>query len=121
MKTQSAKAKGRRLQKLVVSRILEFFPELSNRDVLSRPMGSQGTDVILSEIAHKKFPFAVECKNQEKNKGLIDMYAQAVANQTVDDMTALLVLGSNNSHTLVMLDLYSFMKLVRKAHEQSKV
>ena len=65
MKTASAKAKGRRLQQYVAMRIKATFT-LPDTDVKSLPMGSQGTDVWLSEAAQKEFPFEVECKALEK-------------------------------------------------------
>jgi hypothetical protein len=66
MNTSSAKAKGRRLQQWVVERILRAFPALSDKDVVSVPMGVNDTDVRLSECAQKAFNFAVECKNTER-------------------------------------------------------
>lgn len=118
MKTQSAKAKGRRLQKQVVNLILDSFPDLTARDVQSRSMGAAGTDVILSEAAFKRFPWAVEAKNQERNKGLLDMWGQAQANKTEDGYT-LLVLGCNNMSPLAVIDLNIFMKLVRENYVPS--
>src|SRR5438552_10735913 len=66
MKTASAKAKGRRLQKLVVAAILEHYTDLTEADVTPAIMGESGIDVKLSEAARRVFPYAVECKNVEK-------------------------------------------------------
>lgn len=66
MNTSSAKAKGRRLQQHVVKRILDTFTELSDKDVVSVPMGVNDADVRLSEAAQRVFNFAVECKNTER-------------------------------------------------------
>ena len=41
MKTSSAKAKGRNLQKWVVSKLIEHL-QLDEEDLESRPMGSTG-------------------------------------------------------------------------------
>lgn len=68
MKTQSAKAKGRKLQQHVAQRITEEF-ELHDGDVESRPMGSGGADIMMSSAARKKFPFSVECKNTKTTPG----------------------------------------------------
>jgi hypothetical protein len=63
---QSRKAKGRRLQQHVRDRVLETFEQLEDGDVRSTSMGASGVDVLLSPLAQKLFPFAVECKNQER-------------------------------------------------------
>jgi hypothetical protein len=62
MKTSSCKSKGRALQKHVAREIAETL-DLEEDDVVSRPMGSGGEDIMLSPAARKKFPFSVECKN----------------------------------------------------------
>jgi hypothetical protein len=62
---QSRKAKGRVAQQQVAKAILAKFPELTERDVMSVPIGTQGDDILLSEAAVKKFPFSVEVKCQE--------------------------------------------------------
>jgi hypothetical protein len=63
--TASKKAKGRRLQQYIVDKLLEKFPELTERDIRSTSMGKSGEDIELSEVASKSFPFSVEAKNQE--------------------------------------------------------
>jgi hypothetical protein len=62
MKSQSRKAKGRELQKHAASVIREVL-DLPEEDVVSRPMGSAGEDIMLSERARAKIPFDIECKN----------------------------------------------------------
>lgn len=119
MKTQSAKAKGRRLQQYVVKKILETFSNLSNLDVQSRAMGSQGTDVMLSKIAQDTFGFSVECKNRETNKGIYDAYDQAISN--CDNTWPLVVLGMNNRPPLAILKFDTFMTLAKAYYEQSKI
>jgi hypothetical protein len=57
----SRKAKARRLQQKVVALILEEYPELTERDVKSVPMGVTGADIELSQRAFDLFPFSVEC------------------------------------------------------------
>lgn len=66
MKTSSAKQKGRVLQKKVRDDILKTFPELTDRDVSSTPMGVAGEDIKLSEKAFKMLGLVIETKNQEK-------------------------------------------------------
>lgn len=65
MKPSSAKAKGRKLQQQVRDLILETFSDLEPDDVRSTSMGAGGEDVLLSPLARRKFPFSVECKNQQ--------------------------------------------------------
>ena len=66
MKTQSCKAKGRRLQQQVRDKILSCFDHLTLDDVRSTSMGAGGEDVQLSTEARKCVPFSFECKNVEK-------------------------------------------------------
>lgn len=115
MKTSSCKAKGRRLQKLVVAKILSLFSNLSERDVQSRAMGSQGTDIVLSEAAHKCFPFSVECKNRETNKGLYDAYDQAISNCNED--YPLVVLGRNTREPLAVIKLDTLLRFYKGFYE----
>ena len=64
MKTDK-KSKGRRLQKWV----RELTPEKLNiheEDIESRSMGASGEDLITLKTAREKFPYSIECKNQEK-------------------------------------------------------
>ena len=65
MKTSSAKAKGRNLQKWVVQKLVEHL-SADQEDIESRPMGSQGEDVIMGKQTRQIFPYSIECKNQEK-------------------------------------------------------
>lgn len=94
----------------MVQKILEKFRSLTNRDVQSRAMGSQGTDVVLSEAAFRLFGYGVECKNKEANKSLIDDFNQAQENS--EQGKPLLVLSANNSPVLVVLKLDDFMELL---------
>lgn len=66
MRPQSAKAKGRKLQKEVRNAILETFPTLHPDDVRSTSMGAAGEDILLSHAARTAFPYSVECKNVER-------------------------------------------------------
>ena len=76
---QSRKAKGRNLQKEVVSVIIKNFPHLSEDDVRSTSSGAAGEDVLLSKAARAVFPFSIECKATERFN-LWDAYKQAESN-----------------------------------------
>lgn len=111
MKTSSAKAKGRNLQKWVVAKILATWSTLTSNDVRSTSMGNQGVDIQLSEAAMLKFPWAVECKNQQKLKQVYDMWDQAIENAK-PPLHPLLVIKMNNRKPLAVMDFETFMSMV---------
>ena len=78
MKPQSAKAKGRKLQQWVRDQLIEHR-DIHPEDIESRSMGAGGEDLIMARDARQKFPYSIECKNQEK-LNIWDAYAQAHAN-----------------------------------------
>ena len=78
MKTQSAKAKGRRLQQWVRDQLIDKLL-ISEEDVESRSMGASGEDLIMARDARRKFPYSIECKNVEK-VNVWDAYEQAKGN-----------------------------------------
>lgn len=65
-KARRAKQIGRDGQKEVREILLERFPVLGQRDITSRPMGSGGEDLMLSEAAYKVLPFDIEVKHAQK-------------------------------------------------------
>jgi hypothetical protein len=110
MKPQSAKAKGRKLQQYIAEKILELFPELTERDVKSTSMGVSGDDIQLSEEATKKFPFSVEAKNQER----LQIW-EALKQSTKDnrDLTPLLVFKRNRSEVYCAMKFEDFLSLLK--------
>ena len=64
--TQSAKAKGRNLQKWVVAELLKRYPQLTDMDLRSCPMGSHGADIVMSQLAQNEIPANFECKSLAK-------------------------------------------------------
>jgi len=109
MKTQSAKSKGRRLQKEVRDLILETFNELEPDDVRSTSMGASGEDLLLSPAARKLFPFAVECKNQEK----LNIWSSLEqAEQNAGEHIPLLVFKRNRSKTYISMDINDLIKIL---------
>ena len=107
MKTQSAKAKGRRLQQWFRDLLIEnlgVHPE----DVESRSMGAGGEDLIMARAAREKFPYSIECKNQEKIN-VWQSYAQAVENSK--DHEPVVVIKRNNHKPLVVVDAEYFIGL----------
>ena len=111
MKPQSAKAKGRNLQKWVRDLLLESFPQLEEDDVRSTSMGAGGEDLQLSPAARKLFGFSIECKNQER-LNVWDAYDQASANSGKHE--PLLVMKKNRKKPLVVIDAETFIQIIKK-------
>jgi hypothetical protein len=107
MKTQSAKAKGRRLQQWVRDQLIEKL-EVHPEDVESRSMGAGGEDLIMARAAREKFPYSVECKNQEK-MNVWESYSQATDNS--GDYEPIVVIKRNNHKPLVVVDAEYFVRL----------
>ncbi len=107
--TQSAKAKGRKLQQTVCAAILDAHPSLSPDDVVSCPMGSQGMDVKLSSAAQEAFPFSVECKARAKIALVYDALSQA---DRRNGLTPVAVIKADRRQPLAVIALDDFMKLV---------
>jgi len=89
MKTQSRKAKGRRLQNLVAKKILKTFKHLKKEDVQVAIMSERGPDIKLSRIAKRLVPLQIECKNQQKMKTVYNFYSVDF-NQLVERETYLI-------------------------------
>ena len=108
---QSRKAKGRKLQQHVRDRILEVFNSLEEDDVRSTSMGASGMDVLLSPKAQKEFPFALECKNQER-LNLWESLKQATIN-TKQKLYPLLVFKRNRSKVYCVLEFEHLIELLK--------
>ena len=107
MKTQSAKAKGRRLQQWFRDLLIEklgVHPE----DIESRSMGAGGEDLIMARAARHHFPYSIECKNVEK-LNVWEAYKQAKENSK--DYEPLVVMKKNNHKALVVLDAEHFVQI----------
>ena len=107
MKPQSAKAKGRNLQKWVVQQLIETF-DIHPEDIKSCSMGAGGEDVQMARAAREKFPYSVECKNVEK-LNVWDAYDQAKAN--CGDYEPIVIMKKNGKKPLVVMDAKSFIEL----------
>ena len=107
MKTQSAKSKGRRLQQWFRDLLIEKL-EVHPEDIESRSMGAGGEDLIMARSARKKFPYSIECKNQEK-VNIWDAYKQAEENSK--NYEPIVILKRNNTKPLVLIDADYFVNL----------
>ena len=112
MKTSSAKAKGRKLQQWFANLLVEKL-NLDQEDIESRPMGSQGEDIILGKQSRQLFPFSVECKNQEA-VNVWKAYEQASEN--CKGYEPLVVIKRNRHKPLVVIDAEKFVQLIK--HEE---
>ena len=110
MKTSSAKAKGRRLQQKFMQLLIEKL-EIDPEDIESRSMGAGGEDLIMSKAARNKFPYSIECKNQEK-LNIWSAWDQANANKGIYE--PLVVIKKNGVRPLVVLDAESFLDMIKE-------
>jgi len=108
MTIRANKEKGRRLQQWVCNQLLLLLPGVKPDDVVSRPMGSNGEDVMLSPYARKLFPYSVECKNQEKIN-LWSAWSQTTNNS--NEHEPLLIVGKNRHRPLAVIDAEHFLQL----------
>jgi hypothetical protein len=116
MKTQSAKAKGRRLQQWMRDLLIERL-EIHEEDIESRSMGAGGEDLIMSRAAREKFPFSIECKNQEK-MNVWSAMEQARANS--GDYVPLVIIKKNNEKPLAVIDAEFFVNIMGEIYHGKK-
>ena len=107
MKTQRAKAKGRRFQQWVRNLLIEEL-SVHPEDIESRSMGAGGEDLIMARAAREKFPYSIECKNQES---LIVWKSYEQAESNSGDHEPILFIKRNNQKPLVVIDAEYFVKL----------
>jgi len=111
IKTQSAKAKGRELQKAIRDRILEKFSWLGEGDVESTSMGASGVDIKMSPLARKAFPVSIEAKKTKKTPSLAEL-KQARSN-TYDHTIGAVVWsphGTGPDKAVIMMDFAEFLE-----------
>ena len=110
MRTSSAKAKGRRLQDWMRNLLICHLglEDTSKELIKTAVMGESGADVRLIGTLKKQFPFSIECKNQEKYKGIYGALDQAA---THSNMEPLLVIKMNHRNPIVVLDAEYFMEV----------
>ena len=110
MKTSSAKAKGRRFQQWVRDQLIEQL-DVHPEDVESRSMGAGGEDLIMARAAREKFPYSIECKNQE-SLNIWKAYEQATENS--GNYEPVVFIKRNNQKPLVVIDAEYFITLNSK-------
>ena len=110
MKTQSRKAKGRRLQQQFMQLLIEKL-DIDPEDIESRSMGAHGEDLIMSKAARNKFPYSIECKNQER-MNIWSAWHQANENKGLYE--PLVVIKKNGVRPLVVLDAENFLDMIKE-------
>jgi hypothetical protein len=85
---------------------LDIHPE----DVESRSMGAGGEDLIMARAAREKFPYSIECKNQE-SLNIWKAWEQANGNKGMYE--PLVVIKKNGVRPLVVLDAENFLDMIR--------
>jgi len=109
MRTSSAKAKGRRLQDWMKEKLITMLGLHLDTDLIKTAMmGESGVDVRLIGPIKKQFPFSIECKNQEKYKGVYSALDQAA---THSSMEPLLVIKMNHRKPIIVLDAEYFLEV----------
>lgn len=110
MNTASRKAKGRRLQYKVRDDLRAMGKSfgLKPEDVESRPMGSQGVDLMLSSRAREIFPFQIECKNCE-SLNVWKIFQEHYEKHKQAHGIKMLIHSKNHSEPLVTLRWKDFM------------
>lgn len=98
----SCKDKGRRFQQEIAGKLIDAL-HIPAEDVVSRPMGSHGTDIMLSASARHIFPFAVECKRQEKFD-VPAWWRQARRHAEKESLLPMLIMRQNRKEPFVMTD-----------------
>jgi len=114
MKTQSRKAKGRRLQQQFMQLLIEKL-DIDPEDIESRSMGAGGEDLIMSKAARNKFPYSIECKNQEK-LNIWAAWEQANGNKGLYE--PLVVIKKNGVRPLVLLDAENFLDMIKEFNNE---
>lgn len=109
---QSAKAKGRNLQKSVVQGLLDRFASLTLDDVRSCSMGSNGADVIMSTAAKQLIPYEIECK--AKAAGFTALYDALEQAGGHGDLTPVAVVKQDRKQPLVVMTMEAWLDLISR-------
>ena len=112
--TAACKQKGRDHQKYVAALIQKAF-NLPEEDVVSRPMGSPGLDIMLSGRARGLFPFGIECKRTEK-LSIPAWWKQCTDNADKEGLMPMLVYRQNHGRAMVVMQFTDFLEMIEDEH-----
>ena len=113
MTPQSAKAKGRKLQKWFRQLLIDQL-NIKPEDVESRSMGAGGEDIMRSAKARNMFTYSVECKNQE-SLNVWKAFEQAECNSGA--YQPLLIIKKNRKEPLAVVEANHFIELIDNSKE----
>lgn len=109
MNIRSAKQKGRRCASDVKNLLLRFGRFLFEDDIVITPASVPGADLHLSPAAQAIFPFAIECKNQEK-MNIWASLEQCQSHTSTLNQIPVLFFKRNKSELYVALKAEDFMR-----------
>ena len=111
---KSAKAKGRKFQQLIASKVSDLLDIPWGKDELirSREGAQSGTDVVIIGQAKERFPYSIECKAVEK-WSIHQFIKQAKANQE-GGTDWLLFCKRNLEDPIVIMDVGVFFNLLKE-------
>lgn len=114
---QSAKAKGRKLQKWVAEKLSEITGIPCGKDCLiqSREMGQSGTDVKLIGSALDAIGMAIECKNCE-SWSVHSWIEQAKSNESPNTDWVIFAKRKRNN-PVVIIDAEVFLRMFKEIHD----
>ena len=115
MRPSSAKAKGRKFQQWVASLLLEYSIGLEEDDLVSRPMGSPGEDIMQSPAARKQWPFDIECKS---NKNGYSKIYYAIEQSSVRGRRPLVFFKQDRKEPLISMKAKDFVEIIRRLNAQ---
>ena len=107
MNRRSAKNKGNRLQVWVYERFLTLFG-LDEGEIRPAQGGEHGMDIKAIPRSRDRYPYAVECKNQEKIS-IWQAWKQAELNS--EGHTPLVIFKRNHSDVMVLMTFEEFERL----------
>ena len=118
---RARKSKGYMFQRAIANRIREVFG-LQERDVVSTPSSVPGEDIILSDRAMLKFPFAIEAKRQEKisiwdSLNQMSDNAERLSRKTSKDIPGLLIFKKNYSPVYCAMEFEEFLAIYKRLKE----
>lgn len=87
--------------------------ELTAEDIRPVPSSVSGSDIWMSSAAAKRFPFSIECKNQE-TVSIWKWWAQCEGTALKEGREPLLIFCRNNARPKVVIDLDLFLRLASK-------
>lgn len=109
--TATKKEKARRHQTGVAERIRAAL-SLPDEDVVPRPMGSPGIDIMLSDRAREQFPYGIECKRVE-TLSIPSWWKQCEKNAEDEGLKPMLIFRKNREPNMVVMRFDDFMEAIK--------